>query len=193
MRSTALIRSVIIENHMTIFIEKNMSCKNSNKGSRHDLMIKGIQCDTCDTKFELHYHSYNYYTQVKRCASCSDKKRAIDSLNFDHVEMNPKLELHVTYTATKEEHDGYCSDHGDKEISMETDIQIFPLIKDFTKNEIDNDSKIDEDNWKLRNWYLREDEPHGNGYCGMVTRYEIISARVCKRGEIEEIRNLIDD
>ena len=99
----------------------------------------------------------------------------------------PNYKIIITYDVRSEAHCGYCSDPYDESVETNVVTYTYPLLRIFKKCAINDDNTIDIDCPHL-DYYKIETEPHGNGYCGMKTTYNIKHAYI-----IKDITNDLDD
>lgn len=129
-------------------------------------------CKHCNIPFYVHT---SYTSKSQQCDQCKDFKYRLQENLLNDDEICQAYYIHVVYKVVEQSHDGYCSDPTDEtETEREEDIQFaYPWIL--------KDQDFDSDNNLINLTYFeREPEPHGNGYCGRETTYQIISAKRIK-------------
>lgn len=107
-------------------------------------------------------------------------KDELSNNNFDVNFMMRDTKIRIKYNVIEETHDGYCSDGYDFITTAKTITKTYPLLKFFTDDDIINQGGIRficQDNPKLK-YYEIDDTPHGNGYCGSKTSYNMMSNKV---------------
>lgn len=129
-------------------------------------------CQLCQTPIYMK-HPHSAFT-IKNCASCQLFQYRLHGGHLTEAETDPSYAVQVTYKVVKQEHDGYCSDPYDESQSesMETHTFQYPSLlkpEDFNEHNLTNSTTL--------MYFERAPEAHGNGYCGLETTYELISAK----------------
>lgn len=85
--------------------------------------------------------------------------------------------LKITYDAKGYEHEGYCSDPGEKTKIRYQDSDTFPALKLFTIQELDQGT-IDPYHPLINSYYQRTG--YGYGWCGCGVKYRPIKVEIVK-------------
>ena len=128
-----------------------------------------FRCEKCTRLHGCRLTSHGRNNQ-KEC-TCDERRRKILRNDLEKDLIHPELEVLVTYDVEEEEHDGYCSDHYNNRMTEKIVTKRYPLPINFTSETVD------------RSFYERVSEGHGNGYCGLETRYKLTDLKVIKKAE----------
>ena len=122
-----------------------------------------LTCQCCQKEYtSRHIEYYGHY-----CDVCINFRRRLHTGSLTEDEIVPGLMICVEYDMTIQDHDGYCSDTCDETTEQCTKKYYFQHPKILSEDDFD-------DNGTLINnlsYFVKEEEPHGNGYCGMSTQY----------------------
>lgn len=154
---------------------------------QHYLSIHRKQCKVCGQKYSIYNdHCKNCRKHLSQrhenvCDVCEEIPICKLLCN---IPIQEGLQLKITYSIKKEDHDGYCSDAGadNHEITVSEETKMFPLPKMFGINRIDkdNEDQIKPNNVNIIKYYSipSRDCQKGSGYCEMGTTYSIKSVKV---------------
>ncbi len=130
-------------------------------------------CGCCGEQFKSDSRS------VYECRSCMEIKDKIIKDLFDEKQLYPNSKLTIKYSVNEVDHDGCCSDPGDEKIVHRQIKKIYSLPRWFKKHHISG--KNIKNDCEILKYYQINPKLHGNGYCGMETKYMLISASIRQR------------
>jgi hypothetical protein len=148
--------------HIPQVVEEKI--EENNTVNKQEKNIQLYKCNVCNL--------YKSKIAYKSCDDCKILKQKCLKEEFKQDEVYPDLKLHIIYESTIEDHDGYCSDPYDSSQETKTITRYLDVPKFLKKSDFDEDGILSSENW----WYFnKSNKPHGNGYCGYKTSYEITS------------------
>ena len=143
-------------------------------------------CRVCNTRFEHSIDTTYTWRDPKyseMCPPCVNIREMLMN-GVGNVPVYDDYLLIVQYNVTKTDHEGYCSDPGDSQITTKIKVKRYPLLKLFKKSDVNIDNSIDVGNKTLRHYRL-DNKSHGNGYCNKLrASYDIISAVVILKSNV---------
>jgi len=119
----------------------------------------------------------SYYTV--KCRKCTTIVNALASGKYDSIKdwIDPNFLLKITYKVTTSECNEYCPDHTDSLVKFET--YTYPLLKDFTNADIDQDGDVLNWDSDLMRYYPKKND-YNIGCCDAEVTYEIQNIFVVK-------------
>ena len=151
-------------------IQKETNQEEPPKEQPKEQMVNTV-CMLCGEPISIR-KPYQLSNKFRKCNNCNDLYNRLHEHNLTQTEINPDYSIEVTYKVIEQDHDGYCSDSYD-ETTNEIEETIIYRYPNFLKEEdFDTDGKL------INCRFFEIDSvAHGNGYCGLETTYEIISAK----------------
>ena len=119
---------------------------------------------------------------IHLCTPCINIKNSVtgrlyaENISADMIDPNYKVK--VNYDINVESHDGYCSDPSNKTEESSRECIFYPYLKDHPILNTNGNNMVTDLYQGSILLYHEASVGHGNGYCGMQTTYEIVSAKV---------------
>ena len=141
---------------------------------------KQVPCNVCENIIWVYYDIGIHF-----CKSCLNIKHRVtgteycERISSDMIDPNYKLK--IRYDIMEESHNGYCSNPYDDTEESRREVVFYPYLKDYPITNINENNMVINLYEGCILLYHKEDVDHGNGYCGMKTKFDIVSAKVIKQ------------